>query len=187
MSETFDDYLWGRRHKLLFGVQRSIRYHSRRRRFFDTWGRITDTISVVFGSTSATAIFQGWHRLGLAAGFTVAFFSAINLAVGTVNASRTHHDLVRRFSELEKRIIANLSPSEEELVGWERTRLDIEMDEPPVLYVLDSICHNEMLRAEGSTDPRVPIAWYQRLFANFFDIRQHTIESPNRQATQQAG
>ena len=44
------------------------------------------------------------------------------------------------------------------------------------LRVLDSICHNELLRAMGYDQSQyVEIAWYQRLFAQFIDIREHAI------------
>ena len=55
-------------------------------------------------------------------------------------------------------------------------RLEIERDEPPVLRVLDSICHSELLRATGyDRSQYVEIAWYQRLLAQFVDVREHAI------------
>jgi len=49
-------------------------------------------------------------------------------------------------------------------------RLAIESDEPPTLRVLDSLCHNEVLRALGQEAHRVgPISGWQRLFAHVFD------------------
>jgi hypothetical protein len=54
--------------------------------------------------------------------------------------------------------------------------LAIEADEPPILRVLDAICHNELLRAMGYPKEReAQIAWYQRLLASFVDIREHAI------------
>jgi hypothetical protein len=45
-----------------------------------------------------------------------------------------------------------------------------------VLRVLDSICHNELLRAMGyDRSQYVEIAWYQRLLAQFVDVREHAI------------
>jgi hypothetical protein len=35
------------------------------------------------------------------------------------------------------------------LAAFTARRLEIEADEPPILKVLDSVCHNELLRAMG--------------------------------------
>ena len=53
-------------------------------------------------------------------------------------------------------------------------RLDIERQEPPVLRVLDTLCYNELVRAMGYGE-QVRVGFWQRLFANFFDLADHRL------------
>lgn len=70
-------------------------------------------------------------------------------------------------------------PTPEDASRWVGERLDIEAEEPPPLRALDSICHNEVMRAMGyPPDQLLRIGRLQRLFSQFFDFREHTIHSP---------
>jgi hypothetical protein len=163
-------------HDLLFGVRRSIRYHIRRRRFFERWNLVTNALAVIFGSATIGGVVKGWDALAIAAGATVTFFSAVNLVVGTVRMARLHEDLAKRFVDLEKDLVVAGEYDEQAYRSFCAKRLEAERDEPPVLRVLDSICHNELLRAMGyDRNQFVKIAWYQRLLAQFVDIREHAI------------
>ena len=95
------------------------------------------------------------------------------LAAGQ-NASR-HALLVRDFTRIEQCLVGDTSDDAVRSATLER--LEIEATEPPVLRVLDVICHNELLRAMGYDDPRerVKVSWFQRTAANFFDWREHTL------------
>jgi hypothetical protein len=56
------------------------------------------------------------------------------------------------------------------------------MEEPPVLRVLDALCHNEELRAMGyATSQMAKIGWLQRLLAPFIDIRSDKIQNPSNE------
>ena len=165
---------------LLFGVRRSIRYHSRRRQFYDRVHTIAATLTALSGSATIASVLgsfgQPWTILFAV---IVAVSSAIDLVFGTDRASRMHDDLARKFLDLEKSIIITGNTkhiTEEILAEFTARRLDIEMNEPPVLKVLDSICHNELLRAMGFGESHfLKISWYQRFFSNFFDVREYTI------------
>ena len=57
-------------------------------------------------------------------------------------------------------------------------RLEIERDEVPVLNVLNLICHNDVMRADGYPGARLaPIRWYQRICAPIIDIGVHRLRS----------
>jgi len=165
---------------LLFGVRRSIRYHNRRERFFDRLHKVTTFLSALSGTATIAAVFAKagppW-TIGFAA--LVAIFSVMDLVVGTSAAARRHNDLARRFFALEKQIISLKTLTDDDLIAFKTARLDIEAEEPPPLKVLDVVCHNELLRAMGYDRTEfIPIKWYQRLFCQFFDIREHAI--PNK-------
>ena len=161
------------KHDLLFGVRRSIRYHNRRRQFFETFNSSVTALSLVFSSATVYGVLQS-HNIALIAGSVVTMLTAINLVIGSAKKASLHHELSRRFLTLEKKML--LQPDIESMKLWTEERLDIEADEPPILRVLDLICHNELARAMGCDKKYfADVSWYQRLCSNFFDIREHAI------------
>lgn len=172
MSENLD-IRW---HELLFGVRRSIRYHRHRQRFFDRLNKVGNILAALSGSaTLAASLSSATSLLPWLAGAT-AVFSAADLVVGTATAARNHHDLARRFTALEQRLLETQEPDE---VMWREViqqRLAIEADEPPPLLVLNSMCHNELLRAMGYPEKdQLMIRGYQRWLAQWTDIQGHAI------------
>lgn len=171
------DDLAKRFHVLLFGVRRSIRYHNRRTRFFDRLHTASTFLSALAGTATIASVLAKagpWWTLTSALAVTV--FSVIDLVIGSAQAARLHSDLARRFFELEKSMNEVPAPTEEDMIRLSNQRLDIEKDEPPPLKILDSICHNELLRAMGyDHSKQVNIKWYQRLLANYMDIGEHTV------------
>lgn len=163
---------------LLFGVRRSIRYHNRRRSFYDKFNSTTNALALIMGSATVYGVLQdnpSW--IAIFAPAIVTIFSSINLVIGSNRQARVHHDLSKRFIELEKKMSDHLQHTEEKLAEWTSERLDIESEEPPVLRVLDCICHNELVRAMGyGPEHLAEISWYQRLFADFVDLNEHTIK-----------
>ncbi|MEG2663544.1 MAG: hypothetical protein RSE33_12245 [Hafnia sp.] len=173
---------WGH---LLFDVRRSVRYHNRRRAFFDRLDQLTNVLALVFGSVSIYGVLSHTGNLlpVLSAGI-VTIFSAFNLVIGSSQRARNHFDLARRFIDLEQKIVTS-EPSARLLAKYTSERLSIEKDEPPVLRVLDCICYNEQGRAMGFSDRDIlRITSVQRLCAPFFDWRMHTIhmiKNPNNE------
>lgn len=175
MSDT--ESLDGRWYDMLFGIRRSIRYHQRRRAFFDRCDQLGNVFSLIFGSAAIYGVLdKDYHALALAASGLVTVFSAVNLVFGSAQRARLHHDLSRKFTELEREALGK--PSEDVYQRIFEERLDIEAGEPPVLQVLNCLCHNEQMRAEGY--PREDLAnikLWQRIFAQFFDLREDLIHS----------
>lgn len=166
---------------LLFGVRRSVRYHLRRRRFYERFRDAALFVAAASGS-AAVAAFGSELTARLADSVEAAVPAAVTvmalayLVAGSLRKARLHTDLGRRFIALERRLVAaGSSPSDAALVEATQERLAIESDEPPVLRVLrvlDTLCHNELLRAMGY--PRsefVPVSAPQRLLANWADFR----------------
>lgn len=166
-------------HDLLFGVRRSFRYHSRRRQFFDRFSKAIKIISAVSGvgviTTLLSQLGKPWP-ITLAA--IAAVFSSIDLAINTSESARLHTELARKFIALERDIVeAGKEFTERELTKFVSRRLEIEAEEPPILRVLDCICHNELIRAMGYEEKyQVKISWCQRLFSNFIDMQAHSIK-----------
>jgi len=175
---TEDSVLQKKLNALLFGVRRSVRYHNRRVRYYDRVNKAVTLLSALSGSaTIASLLSDLGTEWSIAFATIVAVSSSINLVIGTAQQARLHNDLAKRFLELEKLIILTENPATESILTLTGKRLVIEADEPPPLLVLDSICHNELLRAMGF--PRsdfIDIKWYQRMFCHQIDLREHMLK-----------
>jgi hypothetical protein len=169
-----------KRNKLLFGVRRSIRYHMRRRKFFDRLDFWTRFLTVVTGGgTVISATSNGSHdSLVIVFGSLVAFFTALDLVIGCSGVARDHHDLIRKFSYLERQITkAGNGITEQEVNGFVNQRLEIEEDEPPHLRVLNILCHNELVKASGYDKKHlVHVGRFARFVADVFDFGADKLE-----------
>lgn len=165
-------------HGLKFGVRRSVRYHNRRRAFFDRLDKITNMVSVIFGSAAVFGVMDvNFKTLALTAAAMVTVTSAVNLVLGSSLRARDHADFARRFIALEKEMEIH-APIAETLKRLTAQRLDIESDEPPIMRVLDCLCHNEQMRAQGySPEQFAKIRWWQSLFAQIVDLREDLIKA----------
>ena len=102
---------------------------------------------------------------------------ALQLAFGPARQARLHSELARDFAALGRDMgCAGESPPEPELRELEACRPEIESREPPVLRVLDAMCHDELVTASG-IDPkeRAQPRWYQRWLANIVDVGAHRL------------
>jgi hypothetical protein len=163
-----------KRNKLLFGVRRSIRYHMRRRKFFERLDFWTKFSMVISGGGTIISVSGDAPHNGLAIMFggIVAFFAALDLVIGCAGAARDHHDLIRKFSALERQIVmAGNDIKENGLNALEIQRLEIEEDEPPQMRVLNILCHNELIKALGLDKKYlVHVGWFSRWCAQIADI-----------------
>ena len=166
------------KNNLLFGVRKSIRYHNRRRNFFDSYSQIVSAFSVILGSSTIFSIIKGFPSAALYLSAALTILSVFNLVIGSARQARIYNDLEKRFISLEKKIITTSKSTlnEEKISELISERLDIEADEPPVKYVLSAICHNDLARSMGyKNNELAKIYFYQRWFAQFIDIQEHTI------------
>ena len=178
-----EQQLRNKRYALLFGIRRSVRYHVKRQQFFDRLHSLTSALSIILGSTAVVALIKdNWDYVGIPAAALVTVLSSIDLVVGYSKKARLHERLSGKFIDLEKKIISvnEAEFSDADLAHCTQDRLNIEAEEPPAKNVLDSICHNEMLRAQGIRDASeyVRITTLQRLLAQFCDYRQNEIVKP---------
>jgi hypothetical protein len=137
------------RHKLFFDVRRSVRYHTKRRQFFGRLGRFFKFFTLIGGlGTVTTLLAKGGEGWTLAYGLLAGVFSIIDLVIGTDELARLHTDLAVEFIAIERQMVmAGKEISDKQLAEFIDRRLEIEAKEPPVLHVLDIICHHELLTA----------------------------------------
>lgn len=161
--------------KFLFDVRRSVRYHDRRVSFFESFHRLVLFLAVIAGSAAIatfTAQFaQPWPQwLKLLPAALISVLAGLDLVVGTTQKARLHDRLKSRFIALERTM--QLARSTDDVLNeWIAERLMIEESEPPVLRILDTLCHNEMLRSmDYPKEKYIPVGPIQRFFSPFCDL-----------------
>src|SRR5438876_1607265 len=148
-TESLSDQQKRELHNLLFAVRRSIRYHNRRRRFFDGFDKAVKVLGVIGGSAAWAATIGKHQTITMWFAAVVAIGSAISLVIGPSQAARLHEALAKRFAKLEHEMQRTPDPTPDQLNEFVAERLMIESEEPPPLRVLDIICHNELCEAMG--------------------------------------
>lgn len=161
--------------KLLFGVRKSIRYHDRRVSFFERSHEFILFFVLIGGfagmAFALTSAFPSNEKLGILPGLIVSTLAAIDLVVGTSRKAHLHDKMKLRFQNLEIDMTHGSNKSGN-TAKWKKKRLQIEAEEPPVLRVLDALCHNELLRAMGypkMTKDYASVSTFQRVVSHFFD------------------
>jgi hypothetical protein len=155
-----------------FDVRRSLRYHDRRRAFFERMHQITGALTVLLAGSVLFDIARPGDNpawlLALAA--IAAILSALDMVIGYAAKAGLHRDLKARFAALEISIVLG----DAEASTWQAhraERLRIEQDEPPIYRALDLLCHNELLRADGhpaTADHLAAVPFHQRLTRHLF-------------------
>jgi hypothetical protein len=141
-------------------------------RFFDAWDLWVKGFSVMAGTGAFAALWKDSAHpdaaLWLMASITA--LTTITLVFGFSSKARLHSDLARRYLELESIVVTNITASEQFLADVDGKVRLIEAQEPPPLGALVTICQNEIARQEGHEDHIVPVPFYQRWLAQFFDF-----------------
>lgn len=138
-----------------FAIEKSMRYHQRRRGFYDSTHKVIMFFVVLAGS----AAFSG---IGEFFGAIAAALAAADLVWGPSHKARGHEMLFRRFSELAIEIRTAAEPSRPAYEKWIQARINIETNEPPIYWALEADCDNEVRRAWGKDSELVNIRWLSR-------------------------
>lgn len=163
------DYLWAKRHAVLYRVELSTLYHQKRERFFAVCDKLGNAVGVVGGSAALVSISRPDALAWIAMAITVV--SSAALVFGFSDRARRHADLAREFRELEAVMIerGEREFTEQDVFAWESRTRRLESGEPPSLGALVVLCQNELARAQGQTDKIVKLGWWQRVSAHFID------------------
>ncbi|MDG6881066.1 Uncharacterised protein [Phocoenobacter uteri] len=160
-----------RKKSLLFDIRRSQRYHQYRIRFFAFWEKMTNFVSLVLSSGAVCSYASAYPNLVWIFSIILAIFSALALVVGFGNKARDHQSFLQDFSQLENDLIKS-TLSDDLITDVEARMFALDNKEPPTLIALEQRCYNEQIVADGFDIDKycVKIAWYQRLFEQYFDI-----------------
>jgi len=130
----------------LFGIRRSIRYHTKRAVFLT---KFITLISMISGTFVVASVMNEKGTLSIVLGITIAVLSTASLVFGYSSKEQLHNELKRDFSELEISMVNCKNPNQEILGKIIKKRLDTQTKEPNVVRTLDVLCHNELVIAQG--------------------------------------
>ena len=164
-----------RTYDLLFGVRRSVRYHGRRRRFYEIWNTVTVAGAAVGGSSAFAALMADSATISAAASALLALLGALDLAVGTARRADDHGDLARQFIVLEQAFAHGRNLDDDEYETLTRRRLEIESSEPTVLRLLDVMCNYEVLRSLGDVGRHPRIPWFRRVLSQWLSQTEYAL------------
>jgi hypothetical protein len=141
-----------------YSCSKSMRYHAYRRSFWqncDYWAKV---ITIISGFAVVVAVVGEDYWYSKVFGFVVAVFATLDVVLGFSERQRLHDKLYREFCRLQLDIVGQLHPTEQNIADWKSRRLEIEMEEPGVLDLLERRCAGEESRARG-----VPLTESQKL------------------------
>lgn len=156
----------------LFRVLRCARYHSYRRRFYENWNALAAALAALAGTASASLLLSNAQVFGvelpgivlLISGIT----SAIVLALNMSSKAALHAELAIRYTLLQRHFASYESLPEQALEVVRNERFSIEGAEPPILRLLDVVCHFEVWRSLGGNPAKVPkVGWFKRRLMHY--------------------
>lgn len=143
-AEALKDSEW----ELSFEIDKSIRYHVRRRAHYEWLHRITMLGIILLGSAAFAGIKDGTEWLAGAA----AVLGALDLVYSWSHKARDHQQLAYRFADLEIQLVQLKDRTLDVIAELTARRKRIEVDEPPTYYALEADCWNESCRAKSDDD-----------------------------------
>jgi hypothetical protein len=179
---TEEDGLAADWRELSFSVARALRYHAKRRAFFERCNQLTRALSAIFGAGTVAAVVKGIPWITGTMGAMVGIATALDLVFDFSRRAMIFDDLYRRFADLSVEIVS-AEPSHEAVRRITIKKLLIEKEEPTLLSILNVVCSNEERVARGYTDVYGLTFWQERL-CQFWDIGPFKFElvpvSPSR-------
>lgn len=135
---------------LLFDVRRSVRYHDRRRAFYEQLHKITSLLTILMAGSVLFDVAKSGNTATWMVSLSViaGLLAALDMVVGYSRCANLHSDLRARFADLEISMLQETNFNDDWL-KYQNIRLLIEKDEPPIYVALDALCRNELLVAEG--------------------------------------
>ena len=168
-------------HNLKWRLELAHRYHDRCLGFFSGWHTfsmvmVAGSASFVAGALSKTST-SLWALMPPA---VATAFTLLDVLVGFADRANKHWELRSRFNAVERMFVGlRTNPTAKGLDEVEAGVLRIEIDEPKVLRVLDTVCHNELAHAWGyGPEYQMKLTWLQRMLAQITDIQEHKLRQP---------
>jgi hypothetical protein len=154
---------------LKFSIEKSLRYHQRRRAFYESSHRWLMFTIIVLGSAGASALVPA-----TLIAFAAALVGAIDLVWSPGSHARDHLVLHQSFSTLLAEMVRTTKPDADGLAEWRGRRVEIEANEPPIYWALEKDCYNEICRARGTSESN-KLTWAERHFMNVYRFERVSV------------
>lgn len=162
--------------RLEFLLNKSIRYYAKKRRFFEHLHRVAQTIILAGGSSAVTAIFNGVSGIALYSTAIITMIGLVDYIFDFSGREKNYGDLYKRTVLLSSELL-KYEGGKDHAAQINSKRYQIYADAPPIGRVLDVICHNEEVIAQGiSRNELYKINVFQSFFAHFFDIQSGSFQ-----------
>lgn len=154
-----------------FRIDASLRYHQKRRDFFERWDRLIRAASAFAGTGAAALLFsQTTNDTKLAVGVVLALASVVAAVWNPGDAARLNIRQHARYSEIAERVARRRTKADsDEVADWDASLIAIEADEPPLRNYLWAQCWNEHAMSIGSREPFYVLDRYQRIARHFVE------------------
>lgn len=150
---------------LRFGVEKSLRYHQRRRAHYERLHRYLMLGVLLSGSAAFGDVFGEPKWFGLIS----ATLGALDLVFSFSMRVRDHEILHRRFTDLARSMTRTAAPTAADVQRWTDARQEIETEEPPVYWAVEASCYNEVSIAWGrEKHGLVKLTTWQKAMMNWF-------------------
>ena len=134
-----------RTERLDFAIDKSLRYHQRRRAHYERLHRLVMFGVILSGSAALGDVFAEPKCFALLG----TILATLDLVFGFSMKARDHVMLYSDFTALLIEIRTAVKPTERLLGEWDRRRLEIEAKEPPIFWAVEASCDNEVTLARG--------------------------------------
>jgi hypothetical protein len=163
-----EDYLWNKRHELIYKVEQSGLYHQKRERFFELCDKLAKVVAVVGGSAALWKIADPGVVQWIA--FLITFSSAFSLVFSFSDRARRHAELSKTYRQILAEIMAKGERdfTEADLNEWLGKIYVLEATEPPTLATLTVLCQNEIAIANNQPEKVRQIGFWRRRFAHLY-------------------
>ena len=189
MSTEFNENgIKGEFDDLYFAARRSVKYHEYRQRHFKFWTDFFTFLNIMLGALTLYLVAYadelmlveyGSMPVKLIPAIIITVLNSIILVYKLNDKAQLHTSLRVQFQKLavylKKLEIEDRMDGDAVARGIKR-RVKIEVDEPPVLKVLNVICHNETNQSLGYSYGNYKIGRFQKLFAKYFDVGSMTFD-----------
>lgn len=154
-----------------FRIGRSMRYHAKRRDFFQNLRELNIWfIAIGSGGTALSSFLVAQGISTQALGVLVFLLATTDKTLGFGKKAQRYDRLHALFSDLNAKIIQTKNPTEENWRGWVAKCVAIEKSEPSPIAVLNIVCRNEEVLSRGHPELIIPLRWWQRLFAQVISL-----------------
>lgn len=160
--------------QLLAGLSRSILYHDRQQKFYCACKTVIPALGLCLAVVLLIFMLQ-FPNVVLLLAVMLLFVSCIWAHSMSMTKEMTHMNLSMGFTFLEGFMYYD-SISEEDINFVTKKRLDLESNEPPVMYLLNELCQRSYERSIGVEMTNVEIPWWRKMLVNLLSQEDWTKE-----------